>query len=103
LTQNKQNKNHAQIPYRFVVGKKVKNVYATPEQHTDLISGKLAIAYFSDISFIVPDKIARQVKTIDPTLFVYHPDLVDTPPSSPSSDSADEAYSEFEVPDDLIW
>jgi uncharacterized protein YaiL (DUF2058 family) len=88
-------RDNAEIAHRFVFEGKVKQIYVTAEQQSQLASGKLRIVYdrrnFHVVDAQGADKVAlRDVKAVVP--------LVDDTP-----DEADDDYKGFEVPDDLMW
>ena len=65
-----------------------------------LASGALVIVRHDDGYELLPRAAADKVRERDPSMIVL--DHAATPASS-ATDSDDEYYSRFKVPDDLIW
>ena len=83
------NDESADIPYRFVVAGKVKQVYVTAEQQGRLATGELAIVLLDGKRNLVPSEIGDQVIALDPERVVVRHD-----PSLPAED---------DIPPDLVW
>lgn len=89
LERHQLNQPEAEIPYRFVVGEKVKQVYVTPEQQAGLAAGELSIVLLDGKRHIVPAAVGGQVLELDPQRVVIR--------HEPGPDE------EEDVPADLHW
>lgn len=82
------------VPYKFVMAGKVKQIYVSKEQHAALIAGKLRIAHCAGRFDLVQAEAADRIAARDAKAII---DFV--PAESPD----DAGYEGFEVPDDLMW
>lgn len=86
-----------ELPYRFVDGTHIRQVYVTAELRRQLASGALVIARHEETYALVPRASADKVRERDPELIVV--DHADT--ASDSNTDDDDRFPP--VPDDLIW
>lgn len=88
-------------PWSFVYKRKVKKIYVTGEQKNQLVAGQLAIVTCvkpDGRKFeLVPTAIAAKIAERDETFIVES----DAPTDAGTVD--DDAYAEYQVPDDLVW
>ncbi len=84
------------IPYNFVVGKKIKKMYVSAEQRDALIAGRMRVIVTGDQFDIVPPEIAQKIAERDPA-------RVAPLRAGEASSADDEHYAKFQVPDDLDW
>lgn len=90
-----------EIEYRFVDGNVIRSVLVDAAQRTQLASGALAIARHGEGFELVPRAAADKIAERDPAMLVLDHGRAD---SVATDDSEDDAYySQFKVPDDLIW
>lgn len=89
------NVTDAEIPFQFMVGTNIKNIYVTAPQRQQLLEGKLRITFQDGKRCLIPAKVAAHIHELDPEKLIINPAEVD--------ETIDEAYAEFEVPDDLNW
>ena len=89
------NVDDADIPFQFMVGNNIKNIYVTAEQREQLLSGALRITFQDGRRCLIPAAIATQIHELDPEKLIIDPSAVE--------ESADDEYADFKVPDDLIW
>lgn len=85
-------------PYRFADGGKVKQLYVSESIRAQIIRGRIAIVRSDDRYELVPGDVAEKIRERNPALLV----LRNVPEREPAGDKSDE-YSDYEVPDDLIW
>jgi len=101
IVDNQLDRKQGEQPYGFVYKRKVKKIYVTDAQKSQLSSGQLAIATYvaSDgRKFeLVPNAVAEKIVARDPTMLV----TMDTPADKDRDDQ--DPYAGYEVPDDLIW
>lgn len=92
---NCQNAEGAEIPFQFLVGSNIKNVYVTPEQRERLVAGELMITFQDGRRCIISATTARQVLELDPEKLIINPAEVE--------EHVDDEYADYQVPDDLSW
>ncbi|MGQ0800144.1 MAG: DUF2058 domain-containing protein [Pseudomarimonas sp.] len=87
-----------EIDYRFQCDGAIRSLRVTEPVRRQLSKGILAIARFDAGYAIIPRATVEKIEARDPTMIV-----VDHSRRSTASDADDEFYSQFKVPDDLIW
>ncbi|KLD72371.1 DUF2058 domain-containing protein [Xanthomonas pisi] len=93
-------KREGEIDYRFNDGSIIRSVLVNPALRGQLASGALVIVRHGDGFELIPRAAADKVYSRDPgTVVLDHA----RNPAPSSSDSDDAYYSQFKVPDDLIW
>ncbi|PHS71528.1 MAG: nucleoprotein/polynucleotide-associated enzyme [Methylophaga sp.] len=85
----------ADVAYNFTYNKKVKKLYVTIEQQTQLTRGQLAIAVLGEKSTLIPDKIAEKIEQRLPEKVVRV--------QSDEVPDQDDPYADYQIPDDLMW
>lgn len=82
--------------YSYILGSRVKQIFLKPECHEKVSKKELAITRLNGNTYLIPLDTADQVKTLNPDWAIIV-----------ASDSApvegEQAYSEFQIPDDLHW
>ena len=81
--------------YNFVDGPKIRRVTVTPGVRAQIGRRELAIVRNEGGYDLVPAALAARIRERDPNAFIFF--------GGADSAPADDAYSEFSVPDDLIW
>ena len=97
---NKQ-REQGDIEYNFTEANKIKKIYVSQQNKTQLNKGYLAIVRFEDGYQLVPEQVARKIQKRLPdqqsqhVLYLYdrEQDVVDD----------DDPYKDFQIPDDLEW
>ena len=89
----------AQVPFHFVKGSRVKRIYVTEDQQQRLSANELAVAAMKGRHYVIPIATARKVRELIPPYFIS---MGDAQADIDLSDVDDE-YSDFQVPDDLMW
>ncbi|KLD64797.1 DUF2058 domain-containing protein [Dyella japonica] len=93
-------KREGEISYRFNDGEKIHSVLVNETLRTQLAKGTLVIARAGDSYELLPRAAADKIRERDASVIVLdHGQAADTRPASED----DEFYSQFKVPDDLIW
>jgi len=88
-----------EIDYRFTVDGAIKSVLVTEPVRVQLANGSLVIARHDHGFAVIPRAAAEKVQARDVSMVV-----VDHAAGGPEdSDSDDDYYSRFKVPDDLVW
>jgi len=97
LKDKAQNIESAEHVRHFEYNGKIRRVYVTPEQLSDLNKGVLGLVQLDGRYLIVNADIADQVKLLLPSIVALQID-----PNAPASD---DPYSDplYQVPDDLVW
>jgi uncharacterized protein YaiL (DUF2058 family) len=93
-------KREGDISYRFNDGEKIHSVLVNEALRAQLAKGTLVVARSGDSYELLPRAAADKIRERDASVIVLdHGQPAD---SKPASDD-DEFYSQFKVPDDLIW
>jgi uncharacterized protein YaiL (DUF2058 family) len=89
-------RDEGDLPYNFLDDKAVKKIYVTQDIQRQLIKGKLAIAKLGGRYELVPHDVADQIRERDKTSVI--------PAAEQQREQEQDAfYSDYKVPDDLIW
>jgi len=88
-----------ETPYRYQVGKKLRELYVKPEMQKQLSSRELAITRLNGATYLVPLEIASQIRDINPLWTVFNTDQ----DSAEENESNSDDYGDYQVPDDLTW
>lgn len=94
---NRLDRRGGETAFQFVAKGKIKKIYVTEAQHTELVNGTTALVRFGGRSEIVPIAIAEKIRERSANAVVVLSN-VDTP----NSDDND-PYADYQVPDDLMW
>lgn len=89
--------NGNDLAYNFEDNKQIKRVYVTQDTHDNIALGKLAIVKFDGQYEIVPGPVADKIKQRDEKYIILRND------PSQKAEETDDFYSDYEIPDDLIW
>lgn len=84
------------IAYHFTHGNKVKTIYLDEQRRDQVIAGQLAIVRLDQRYEIVKNDVAEKIIQRDP-------DSVVIMFSVAAEADKDDDYSDFQVPDDLVW
>jgi len=85
------------IAYNFSDGNIVKRIYVSEKIRRHLTTGRLAIAKLGDDYELVPTPVADKIKQRDKQCIITNDHSV-----APSSTEED-PYSDYQIPDDLVW
>lgn len=98
---NKINSSKGDIHYSFAHKNKVKHIYVTSEMQVQLSRGRLAIVSLlgnqTEKFEVVPTAIAEKISQRDSDYIVQLND------KESSSEIEDDAYADYQIPDDLMW
>ena len=102
IVDNRLDRSEGEQPYAYVYKRKVKKIYVTDAQKTQLAEGQLAIATHVIANDgrkfeLVPKAIAEKLAERDESFVVR----IDT--AEESARQEDDPYAGYEVPDDLTW
>ena len=97
LAESNSQREPGDVPYNFTENKKIKKIYISEANKTQLNKGYLAIVKSGDAYELVPEVVARRIESRSPesVLFIYDKadDVVDE----------DDPYKDYPIPDDLEW
>ncbi|MBD4834460.1 DUF2058 family protein [Xanthomonas citri pv. citri] len=93
-------KREGEIDYRFNDGSVIRSVLVNTVLRSQLASGALVIVRYGDGFELIPRAAADKVYNRDADAVVLDHGR-NSAPAAPDSD--DDYYSQFKVPDDLIW
>lgn len=93
-------KREGEVSYRFNDGEKIHSVLVNETLRAQLAKGTLVIARSGDSYELLPRAAADKIRERDAAVIVL--DHGKATATKPASDD-DEFYSQFKVPDDLIW
>lgn len=99
IVEQNQLKREGEIAYGFTDDGKIKNLLVTESVRTQLASGALVIARHDQGYAVIPRAAADKVYARDAAMIV----LDHGKSNADSSGEDDDYYSQFKVPDDLIW
>jgi len=87
------------VPYRYQVGTKLRELYVTEDLQKQLAAREMAITRLNGSTYIVPAATATEIVALNPLWTVFNCDQETTA----KQDKDDGDYSQFEVPDDITW
>ena len=97
------NDRKAELAFNFTRENTIRRVYVTDEQRRRLAGGELAIVGFRRRHHLVPAKVADEIQTLRPIVFVHRAAVAGSDPPAPDTAPEDDPYRDFPVPDDLHW
>ena len=93
---------HGEIDYRFTHGDAIRSVLVNPSLRGQLASGALVIVALDERYELLPRAAAEKVREREPAAIVLDHGQQPGTDTAPAGDD-DAYYSQFQVPDDLIW
>jgi len=103
IERNKLPREEGDVAYNFADGRKIKRKYVTEATQTKLNKGQLAIVKLGDQYELVVAEIAKKIAHRDEKRVIYHNDPKQAKAAKPDETQSDDAYGEYQVPDDLMW
>lgn len=98
IQSSKIDREDGDIAYSFTFDKKVKNIYVTAEQQTQLSRGQIIIVMLSEDQFeLVPNVVAQKIAQRDASI------VIDNTEQADQLSEDDDPYADYKIPDDLIW
>jgi uncharacterized protein len=95
---HKQPRNEGETPFSFLDGGKIKKLMLETRFRDQLVRGQLAIVKVDQAYELVPRETAEKILQRDATFLILMNE-----PSGHNEPSSDDPYSDYQVPDDLIW
>lgn len=86
------------VSYQFTDEKKIKKLYVTAAQQTQLANGQVAVVRLGEGYELVPTVVAEKIRQRDTAAVV----LLNTRKTGAEAD-ADDPYAAYQIPDDLMW
>jgi len=86
--------------YRYLVDKKIRELYVSDELHKKLTAREVAVTRYNGETFIVPRDTGVAIKEINPKWSVFN--LEDNETTS-EQEQLEGDYADYQVPDDLQW
>jgi len=83
-----------EIPYNFVLGKKVRQLFVNEAAQKKLTSGEVVITRLNGNTHLIPADQAADILKLNPDWAIV---------DNKNSDTTDGDYNGFDVPDDLMW
>lgn len=100
IDENKTETWKGEAVYRYLVDKKIRELYVSEELHPKLTAREVAITRYNGETFIVPRDTGRAIKEINPQWSVFN---LEEEESSTEQDTVEGEYADYQVPDDLQW
>ena len=100
IDDNKTETWKGEIVYRYLVDKKIRELYVSEELHPKLTAREVAITRYNGETYIVPRETGKEIKDINPQWSVFNLEKDET---TTESEKLEGDYAEFQVPDDLQW
>ncbi len=94
----KLNLDEAELPYYFERRKRIKSIYVTSEQQSELNERKLAVVGVGPRHYLVPAELALEIRSLTDNIFVHIDDG-----TTKEVSAEDDPYAAYAVPDDLRW
>ena len=85
------------LAYNFTDNNKVKRLYVSEAMRDQIAEGRLAIVKLGQQYEVVPAEVARKIQSRDAASVIVFNE------QNKTADVVDDAYAEYQVPDDLIW
>ncbi|MBB6366824.1 hypothetical protein FHR56_001937 [Xanthomonas sacchari] len=98
LVESHKLKADGEIDYHFTDAGKIQRLRVDAALRTQLIAGSVVIARLEAGYVPIPRAVVDRIVARDPATIVF-----DALAATPASGEDDPYYSQFEVPDDLIW
>ena len=103
IDDNKLDNWKGEVVYRYLVEKRIRELYVSEEMHKQLADRTVAVTRLNGDTYLVPLATAEKIKEINPQWSVFNTDAnaEDNAELAPSESDTD--YADFKVPDDLKW
>jgi len=97
LRSYKLNDKNGEIAYNYTINNQIKRFYLNEKQQKELIDGKLAIANWNEISYLIPMSSVKELHTLYPKIDIYINEV------EKNAVDKDDPYAAYEIPDDIKW
>lgn len=99
IDENKTEKWKGETVYRYLVDKKIRELYVSEDCHPRLTAREVAITRYNGETFIVPRETGLAIKQINPQWSVFNLEEA----SDAEKEQLEGDYADYQVPDDLQW
>ena len=96
IEMNSESLNEGETRYNFEDAKVIKSIYVTDALHQKISQGRSAITRFDDKYHVVPAIVAEKIKDRDASYIIVLNDSI-------AGEEIDEEYTDYKIPDDLMW
>jgi uncharacterized protein len=93
---NRLSRDDGEVSYHFQDGTAIRTIHVSAEVHDRLVRGLLAIVRLDDRYEVIPSTVAEKITLREAFCLVGN---TATPPGI----GEDDAYADYQVPDDLMW
>ncbi len=98
VASSKLDRSEGETTYHFTFKKKVKSLYVTEQQQTQLSHNQIAIIHLQEELFeLVPKKVAEKIAERDSSSVIKNENVHE------SETTTDDPYADYQIPDDLVW
>lgn len=98
IESNRQPKDNDGLAYHFNDNNKIKTLYVSETMREQIIRGQLAIVKLGEDYEVVLAEVAKKISLRNAASVI-----VNNAPIIDAVDNADDPYSAYQIPDDLIW
>lgn len=98
VAENRQPKGNGDVPYNFTDGTRIRRLYMTDALRAQILAGAMAIVKSAGHYEVVPIAVAEKIRQRNAQCVILLSDAANT-----AAPAADDPYSDYKVPDDLIW
>lgn len=98
VIENRQAKGDGDVPYNFTDGTRIRRLYLTDALRAQILAGAMAIVKSAGHYEVVPIAIAEKIRQRNPQCVIPLRAV-----ASADEPAVDDPYSDYKVPDDLIW
>lgn len=103
IDENKLDKWKGEVVYRYLVEKRIRELYVTEEIHKQLAERAVAVTRLNGDTYLVPLATAEKIKEINPQWSVFNTDVNAEDNAELATAESDTDYANYKVPDDLKW
>ena len=82
-------------PFYFALGRRIRKLYVTGEQHRALVGGEIVILGMEGEYLLLPLALAEEIRGQRPEVFVHR--------AGSGAGAGDDEDPRYAVPDDLFW
>ncbi|MEE9354368.1 MAG: DUF2058 domain-containing protein [Methylococcaceae bacterium] len=94
---NRQPKEDSEVAFSFEDQGKVKRIFVSEELRGQLARGRLSIVKLDDQYEVVPREVAEKIRIREESCVVLCNELKE------NDDDKNDLYSDYQIPDDLMW
>lgn len=103
IDENKLDNWKGELVYRYLVEKRIRELYVTEEMHKQLADRTVAVTRLNGDTYLVPLATAEKIKEINPQWSVFNTDADAKDQAELTPSESETEYADYKVPDDLKW